>query len=107
MELGAEEKCVARADKLQESHQLCRPLTRAAACALEPACMDAATAQAEAPAPCGHTSITGNFQTKFFWFLGFFFLFMAAPTARGSSQARGQEGAAAESYATATATLDP
>lgn len=79
MELGAEEKCVARADKLQESHQLCRPLTRAAACALEPACMDAATAQAEAPAPCGHTSITGNFQTKFFWFLGFFFFLWLHP----------------------------
>ena len=36
----------------------------------------------------------------------FFSLFMAAPAAYASSQARGQIGAAAEAYATAIATLD-
>ena len=35
-----------------------------------------------------------------------FFLFMASPVAYGSSQARGQIGAVAEAYATAT-TADP
>ena len=39
-------------------------------------------------------------------FFFFFFLFTATPSAYGSSQARGRIGAAAETYATATATLD-
>ena len=42
-----------------------------------------------------------------FSFLFFFFLFTATPVAYGSSQARGQIGAAAEAYVTVTATLDP
>ena len=37
----------------------------------------------------------------------FFLLFMTIPAAYGSSQARGQTGAAAEAYAMATATADP
>ena len=43
--------------------------------------------------------------TQIFFFS--FFLFMATPEAYGSSQARGQIGAAAVAYATATAILDP
>ena len=37
----------------------------------------------------------------------FFFLLMATPVAYGRFQARGQIGAAAEAYDTATGTLDP
>ena len=47
----------------------------------------------------------GSMVTQIFFFS--FFLFMATPEAYGSSQARGQIGAAAVAYATATAILDP
>ena len=43
---------------------------------------------------------------KFSFSFSFFFFFTATPAARGSSRARGQTGAAAEAYDTATATLD-
>ena len=41
------------------------------------------------------------------YFILFFCLFRAAPTAYGGSQARGLIGAIAVAYATATATQDP
>ena len=41
---------------------------------------------------------------EFFFFFFFLFLFMAVPATHGSSQARGQSGAAAGAYTTATAT---
>ena len=40
------------------------------------------------------------------WLFILIFIFMAAPAAYGSTQARGQIGAAAGAYTTATATLD-
>ena len=49
----------------------------------------------------------GNNCNILFYFILFYLLFRAPPTAYGSFQARGQIGAAAEAYVTATATPDP
>ena len=60
------------------------------------------TAFAHSMSLCHILAILKLFQT-----FPFFFLFIAAPAACGSFQARGQHRAAAEANATATATLDP
>ena len=51
--------------------------------------------------------LTSETLSAFLFVINFFFLFMAAPATPESSQARGQIGATAEAYATATATSDP
>ena len=67
------------------------------------------------PELCSEGPLTGihfhiplsKHKPNFAMLLCFVFLFMATPTACGSSQARSQIGAAPEAYATAVATLDP